>query len=447
MGPFKIIIAEDDKWYSKLLHHHLSLNPEYEVTVVNTGAELMKVLHLKPDVVTLDYSLPDTNGAKLLKIIKAEYPTTEVVIVSGQADVNTAVDLLRKGAYDYIVKDSETKDRIWKEIMNIRENRELRDEVEQLRMEVGKKYNFSKNIIGSSAPIKKVFSLVEKSVKSSINVSITGETGTGKEVIAKAIHYNSERRKLPFVALNVSAVPRELIESELFGHEKGAFTGAATARVGKFEEAKKGTLFLDEVGEMDMNMQVKLLRVLQERELTRVGGVGTVKVQCRIICATHRNLKEEVKKGAFRQDLYYRLIGLPIELPPLRDRKEDTILLARHFIEAFSKENKFPKKQLTEAARTKLLSYAFPGNVRELKAIVDLSMVLSEGDAIDAEHITFHSDPSDDLSFGEMTLREYNHKILDHYLHKYDNNVLKVAETLDIGKSTIYRMVKEAAEV
>ena len=444
MKPFRIVIAEDDKWYAELLQYHLALNPDYEVSTVESGKDLLKVLPERPDVITLDYALPDYNGAVLLKRIKSECPNTEVVMVSGQEDVNTAVELLREGAYDYIVKDDEAKNRLWKTLNNIRENQALREEVEHLREEVGKKYDFSKTIVGSSAPIKKVFTVLEKAVKSSINVSITGETGTGKEVIAKAVHYNSDRKKQPFIAINVSAIPSELIESELFGYEKGAFTGAVGQRIGKFEAAKKGTLFLDEVGEMDLNMQVKLLRVLQERELVRIGGDKTIPVECRIICATHRDLQEAIKDGSFRQDLYFRLMGLPVNLPPLRERKEDIILLARHFINAFAKENGFPTKQLSENANNKLLAHYFPGNVRELKAVIDLAMVLSDEDTIDGEHITFHaSNPSNDLAFTEMTMREYNHMILRHFLDKYDNNIMKVAEKLDIGKSTIYRMLKE----
>lgn len=441
---FKIFIAEDDIWYGELLQYHLSLNPDYKVSKFTTGEALLSKMSEVPDIVSLDYSLPDMNGGEILDRIKVISPSTDVVIVSGQEDVGTAIDLLKKGAYDYLVKNEETKDRLWNTISRIKENRALKKEVAQLRKEVVKKYDFSKTIIGSSSGIKKVFSLMEKASKTNINVSIVGETGTGKELIAKAIHYNSDRRKQPFVAFNVSAVPSELIESELFGHEKGAFTGAVGRRIGKFEEAENGTLFLDEIGEMDQNMQAKLLRVLQERELTRVGGSGTIKITCRIISATHRDLLKEVNTGNFRQDLYFRLIGLPVELPPLRERKEDLILLTKHFIEKFAKENDYTLKKLSEVANGKLLKYSFPGNVRELKAIIDLAMVMSDEDTIESEHIQFHqSDPVNDLSFSEMTLRNYNYKILQYFLQKYNNNVLKVANILDIGKSTIYRMLKE----
>jgi len=230
----------------------------------------------------------------------------------------------------------------------------------------------------------------------------------------------------------------------LFGHERGAFTGAQTRRKGKFEEAGKGTIFLDEVGEMDANMQAKLLRVLQEKELVRVGGHEVVKLKCRVIVATHRNLLEEVKKGNFRQDLYYRLLGLPIELPPLRERREDILILAKFFINQFVQENGMPKRQLSEKANNKLTCYNYPGNIRELKAIIELAAVLTDGELIEPEHINFPStDPLSELLMENKSLKEYNLKIIKHFLEKHNNNVIKAASDLQIGKSTIYRMLKE----
>jgi len=343
----------------------------------------------------------------------------------------------------YIVKDNEIKNRIWNTIKNIKENLTLRDEIRTLRAEIGKKYEFTKSIIGNSSSIKQVFTLMEKAVKTNITVSITGETGTGKEVVAKAIHYNSARNKKPFVTINVSAVPEELIESEMFGHEKGAFTGAQAMRIGKFEEADKGTLFLDEIGEMSLNMQAKLLRVIQEREFSRVGGNAVIKTDVRIIVATHRNLMEEVNKGNFREDLYYRLLGLPIVLPPLRDRESDIILLAKHFINEFCQENGMEKLNLSKEAQEKLLKYPYPGNVRELKAIIELAAVMANSNTIEAADINFQrSSTMNDLMMEELTLNEYNRRIINSFLKKYDDNILLVAKKLDIGKSTIYRMKK-----
>jgi DNA-binding NtrC family response regulator len=298
-------------------------------------------------------------------------------------------------------------------------------------------------IIGKSDAIERVFALIEKASKTNITVSITGETGSGKEMVAKAIHYNSDRHKMPFVAVNVAAIPRDLVESELFGHEKGSFTGAITRRIGKFEEADKGTLFLDEIGELDINLQAKLLRVLQEREITRIGSSGVTPINVRIIVATHKNLLEEVRNKNFREDLYYRLIGLPILLPPLRDRGNDIVILAKNFTDNFCRENKLPRKTLSPEAQQKLLSYAFPGNVRELKSVVELSVVMSDTDTILPEHITLNATASiNDLLNRETTLKEFEIQIIQHYLDKYNKDVLLVARKLDVGKSTIYRMIQ-----
>jgi len=442
---FKIFIAEDDKWYSEILRYHLELNPDYVVKTFESGKKLLASLYEKPDVITLDYSLPDYNGDELLGILKKDAPDTEVVIISGQEDISTAVELLKHGAYDYLVKDDDTKDRLWKTIIHIRENQRLKEEIVHLRKEVKKKYDFEKSIKGNSPGLKKIFGLIEKAVKTNITVSIKGETGTGKEVVAKAIHYHSDRSKLPFVAINVSAIPNELIESELFGHEKGAFTGAHSRRKGKFEEAGKGTIFLDEIAEMNPSMQSKLLRVLQEREVVRVGSNETIKLNCRIIVATHKDLADEVKAGTFRQDLFYRLLGLPIEIPALRERKEDVLLLAKHFIIEFCKESGMSAKSLSENANAKLLSYAYPGNIRELRAVVELGVVLADGDIIASENINFpSSDPLSNLTLEEKSLKEYNEVIIRHFLNKYNNNVVEAAKALEIGKSTIYRMLKES---
>jgi DNA-binding NtrC family response regulator len=343
-----------------------------------------------------------------------------------------------------LVKDDETKEKIWQTILHIKNQTNLKKELDQLREEVQRKYDFSKTIKGTSPEIEKVFSLIEKTITNDITVSITGETGTGKEVVAKAIHYNSKRKSEPFVAINVTAIPSELIESELFGHERGAFTGAQTRRKGKFEEAGKGTLFLDEIGEMDLSMQSKLLRVLQEREVVRVGGNESVQLKCRIIVATHRDLAQEVKKSTFRQDLYYRLLGLPIDLPPLRKRGNDIIILAKHFVKEFSKHNNITSKKLSKEAVEKLLAYNYPGNIRELKAVIDLSIVLSDDDDILAENLNFPTaDSLGDMLMEERSLKEYTRDIIDHFLNKYNNNVVEAARALNIGKSTIYRVLKD----
>ena len=393
---FKIFVVEDDDWYNRLLVHNLSLNPDYEVISYFNGHDCLANLHQKPDLITLDYRLPDMNGIEILKAIKRENNDIQVILISEQSDIEVVVDLLKEGAYDYIVKSKDIRERLLNTVSNIRKLFYFEDELTILRREVQQKYSFQNTIIGNSKAIKKVFELIDKAVRTNITVSVTGETGTGKELVAKAIHYNSSRKNKAFIAVNVAAVPSELIESELFGHEKGAFTGAANRRIGKFEEADEGTLFLDEVAEMEKTFQAKLLRALQEKEITRVGSNKSVKTDCRIIVATNKNLLEEVRNGNFRQDLYYRLFGLTIELPPLRERGNDIPLLARHFISEFCKENDLELRELSPSALNKLMGYTFPGNIRELKSVVELAATLANGTEIKDEQILLGSndDPS-----------------------------------------------------
>ena len=444
----KIFVVEDDPAYIKFLQYVLSLNPDFEVIIFENGKDCIANLHLKPSVITLDYSLPDMPGEKVLKEIKSFDSNIPVIVISAQEKIGTAVELLKLGAYDYITKDEETKDRLINTVNNARKNVSLIREIDTLRQEIGEKHEFSKSIIGNSSAIKNVFSMLEKAVKSNITVSISGETGTGKEVVAKAVHYNSKRRKNPFIAVNIAAIPKELIESELFGHEKGAFTGAATRRIGKFEEAEGGTLFLDEIGELDLNLQSKLLRALQEKEIVRIGGNQVIKLNVRILTATHKDLAEEVQKGSFREDLYYRLLGLPIHLPPLRDRGNDIIILAKHFLKIFVKENELNELSISTEAKEKLMKYSFPGNVRELKSIIELAAVMADTNEITEHDINFKSiNREASLLFEELTLKDYTYRIINHFLKKYDDNVILVAQKLDIGKSTIYRYLKEIEEI
>ncbi len=443
MNPFRIFVIEDDVFYGELLKRHLSLNPDNEVFHFETGKECLQNMYLKPSMISLDYRLPDLTGMEVLKKLNEEYSDVPVIIVSGQEDIKTALDLLRKGAYDYFVKDINTKDRLWNAANKIKENLSLKSQIDELKTEIVKKYEFGKIIKGKSAVVMSVFSLMEKAVKSIITVSITGETGTGKELVAKAIHYNSVQKNHRFVGINVSAIPKDLVESELFGHEKGAFTGAVARKIGKFELASKGTLFLDEIAEMDLNMQTKLLRVLQEKEITRVGGNSDIKINARIIVATNKNLVEEVKKGNFREDLYYRLLGLPIKLPSLRSRGNDILILAKYFADGFCKENSFDRKEISGAAKEKLIKYPYPGNVRELRAVMELSVVLADEGNIEEYHINFNSTHSlSNFIMEDMTLAEYDKKIIKYFLEKNNNNVVLTAKLLGIGKSTIYRLLK-----
>ncbi len=445
--PLKIFVVEDNEWYNKLLVHTLSLNPDYEIKSFFNAKDFLDSLYEVPEIVTLDYRLPDLSGLEVLKRIKQEYSDIQVILISEQEDIGMAITLLKHGAYDYITKSEDIKERLLNTVQNIRKDLGLKSELNSLRREIQKKYDFRKTILGESQSVKGVFELIEKALGTNITVTISGETGTGKELVAKAIHYNSKRKDSSFVAVNVSAIPAELIESELFGHEKGSFTGAIARRIGRFEEADGGTLFLDEVGDMQMNMQAKLLRVLQEKEIVRIGSNKPVKTDCRIIVATNRNLKEEVKKGNFREDLYYRLLGLQIELPPLRERGGDILILARHFIEAFCNENDLPLKKLSVQSQNKLMKYHFPGNVRELKSIIELAVTLSDTNEIEpSDLVRDQDDPLSLIGNDNLTLREYELKIIKATLKKYSNDIKATAEKLNIGVSTIYRLLKEENE-
>jgi two-component system, NtrC family, response regulator AtoC len=444
MDPYKIYIVEDDPWYGEILEYHLSLNPDFLITRFTNGKDFLASLHKKPDLITIDFSLPDFTGDKLYAKIREVNEHVPVIVISGQEDIPIAVNFLKMGVTDYLIKDDNTKDILWNSIAKARETGKLKKEVENLKEELGQKYTFEKSLIGQSPALQKIFAMMNKAVETTINVSVNGETGTGKEVVAKAIHYNSDRKRKNFVAVNMAAIPRELIESELFGYEKGAFTGALARKTGKFEEANQGTIFLDEIAELDLSLQSKLLRVLQEREVVRVGGNECVKLDVRLIVASHKNLAEEVKKGLFREDLYYRIIGLPIELPPLRERGNDVLILAKHFAEEFVKENKLACPVFRQDAKDKLLRYNYPGNVRELKAMTELAVVMCDGKEITADDISYTTAKGNETFMAEeKTLRQYTCDIVKYYIKKYNNDVITTADKLDIGKSTIYKMIQQ----
>lgn len=438
----KIFVLEDDLWYSQFLSYHLSLDETHEVIAFSSVNEFLHSLSEAPDIVTLDYHLPGFDGEMILNRILEASPNTYTIVISGQEDISKAVNTIKQGAYDYIVKNEDTKERLWSIVEKIKQHIALKNEIEALRKEVNQKQEIGKEIVGSSEPIQKIFKLVQKAAANNINLIITGETGTGKEFTAKAIHQRSNRANKPFVAVNISAIPSQLLESELFGHDEGAFTGATHRHIGKFEEAHSGTLFLDEIGEMSYELQSKLLRVLEDREVARVGSNTSFLVDVRVVAATHRNLVEEVRKGNFREDLYYRLLGMQIHLPPLRERGHDLLLIAQKVLQTFCKENNMPAKSFTTNAQKKLLKHNYPGNVRELKAIVELAAVLSETTNITPEDIQLPEKIFSPIS-EEKTLDEYIADTVQKYLDKYNYNVLCVADKLKIGKSTIYRMIRK----
>jgi two-component system response regulator AtoC len=380
----------------------------------------------------------------LLARLRQRWPEVPVIVLSAQSKIATAVQLLKAGATDYLVKDDNAKDVLWNAIQRLRETSSLREQVKRLEDQLQNKYDFSKILKGHSPAIAGLFGLMEKAAQTPVNVSITGETGTGKELVAKAIHMKSGRHQKPFVAVNMAAIPAELLESELFGHEKGAFTSAVARKIGRFEEANGGTLFLDEIGDLNPAIQSKLLRVLQEREMQRVGGNERIRLDVRLITATHKSLSEEVRLNNFREDLYYRIIGLPLLLPPLRERGSDVLFLAKHFVDEFCQEYHKPAIGLAPAAQDKLRAYHYPGNVRELKTIIELAAVLSDGHEIGPADIMF-APAGRETGFldAEKTLRQYTRSIVRHYLTKYQDNVPLVAQKLDVGKSTIYKMIQD----
>jgi DNA-binding NtrC family response regulator len=443
MSVFKIFIVEDDPWYAQILKHQISMNPDFEVSIFSNGKSCLEQLYQKPNAITIDFHLPDMKGEQLIDSIKATNNEIPLIVISGQEEISVAVDLLKKGISDYIIKNDNTKTFIWNALLKIFENQKLKDELETLHDKLETRYDFENTILGKSKAINSIYSLIEKATKSNISISVTGETGTGKEIVAKAIHYNSERKRKPFIALNMGAIPSELIESELFGHEKGAFTGANSRKIGKFEEANGGTIFLDEIAELDLNVQSKLLRVLQEREIVRLGSNTPIKFDARLITATHKNLTDEVNKGHFRKDLFYRILGLPIELPPLRDREKDILILAKSFSNSFAKENKLNSITISREAQEKLLKYNFPGNVRELKSVIELACIMCNNSIIEPQHINFNSLKLDEIHLiQEKSLKEYNIDIISFFLKRYNSNVVQVANKLNIGKSTIYNMIK-----
>jgi DNA-binding NtrC family response regulator len=439
---YKIFIVEDNELYAQVLKKQL-VNDQFQVKVFYNGKDCIANLSEKPHIITLDYTLPDMTGQQVLKEIQQKLPDTHVIVISAQENINTAIELMKNGAYDYIMKAPDTREKLSNIIKNIYKSDQLKTENILLKDAVKEKYSFRKLIKGNSREIDHVFELMEKAIQTQISVSVSGETGTGKELVAKGIHYNSKRSTKPFVAVNVSAIPETLVESELFGHEKGAFTGADFRKTGKFEQANSGTLFLDEIADLDIAIQAKLLRVIQEREITRLGGSENIPLDVRIITATHKNLSNLVAEGKFRQDLYYRLLGLPIELPPLRERGNDIILLAKYFVDEFCKENEMGPKSISDEAKKVLLAYHFPGNIRELKAVMELACVMTNRDVIKPSHLNMNVDDSvQNLLANEKTLDEYNNEIIKHFLNKYNQNVRLVASKLGIGKSTIYRMLQ-----
>ncbi|NUM32481.1 MAG: sigma-54-dependent Fis family transcriptional regulator [Bacteroidetes bacterium] len=383
----KIFIVDDNPMYAAAIENSLK-EFDYEVKVFYNGADLLNHLNENPDIVTLDYNLPDFTGMDLLKKITKNYSQISTIMLSGQEDLQTVVDTYNNGAKNYIIKNDNAIVELKNAIKNLVSSISLKQEVEVLREEITDRNKYS-NIVGESSAIFKVLKLIQRVEKTDSLVMITGDSGTGKEVVAEAIHINSLRRKKPFVAVNLAAIPTHLIEDELFGHEKGAFTGAVSKRIGKFEEAEGGTIFLDEIGELEISLQTKLLRVLQEKNITRLGSNKLINLNVRIVTATNKNLSEQVKLGKFREDLYYRIQGFLIHLPKLRERGNDIIVLAKHFLNLFTHKHKIAPKQFDESAINAMLKHNWPGNVRELIAFVERTALMSDSNIITKNDLIF----------------------------------------------------------
>ncbi len=384
----KIFLIEDDAITGKTTQKALEQESSYDVTWFDSGEACIQNLYQKPEIVVIDYNLPGMSGIEILKTIRERNPEIITIILSGQQTAEVVVEAYDLGADHYIIKSENSIIDLKNSIKNLSKSVNLKKEVEVLRQEIIDRNKYHR-IIGESQQVLKTLKMVQKVENNSILVMISGESGTGKELVANAIHYNSPRKKRSFIPVNIAAIPEDLIESELFGHEKGAFTGAVSRSIGKFEEANGGTIFLDEIGEIDQTLQTKLLRVLQDGKIYRLGSNREIQLDVRIVAATNKNLAQLVKDGKFREDLYYRLQGFLIHLPPLKERGNDIILLAKNFLQQFCEKSKMPLKSFTKEALEAMLNYSWPGNIRELKFLVERAALIADSDRIGEEDLVF----------------------------------------------------------
>jgi DNA-binding NtrC family response regulator len=440
----RILIIDDEGEMRELLAKVLEKNG-YQVTAAADGGHALDLLEKEPmDLVVTDVRMPGMDGMEALKAIKELNPDTGVIVMTAFGSIDQAVQAVKEGAHDYISKPFKI-DEMLLTIRNALEERRLRREVTALRHELRTRYHFE-NLIGKSRAMQEVFRLIEQVAGSRSTVMIYGKSGTGKELVARAIHYNSLRSTKAFVPVNCAAIPSELLESELFGHEKGAFTGAIATKVGKFELANGGTLFLDEVGSMRLDLQAKILRALQEREIERVGGIRTIKIDVRVLAATNRDLKKAVEEGTFRDDLYYRLTVVDITLPDLKDRQEDIPLLANHFAQRFAQESNPNIREISKEAMGILLSYPWPGNVRELENVIERAVTLGRGPAILASdlppHLPGSAGPVERALTHEASLEELERDYIQAILRRTKGHQIRAASILGIDRRTLYRKIR-----
>jgi two-component system nitrogen regulation response regulator NtrX len=428
----------------------------YEFLGAATGQDGLAVAEREaPDLVFLDIKMPGMDGLEVLQRLRTAHETLPVVMISGHATVSTAVEATRLGAFDFIEKPL-ASERVLVTIRNALDRSRLADENRSLKRVMEVRHQ----IVGESAALKKVTEAVRRAAPTNATVLISGESGVGKELVARAIHRNSLRSRERFVQVNCAAIPDDLIESELFGHEKGSFTGATEKQIGKFEQADKGTIFLDEVGDMSLKTQAKVLRVLQEGEVERLGSSRTIKVDVRVLAATNKRLDEEIDKGTFREDLYFRLAVIPVSVPPLRERREDIPLLVRHFVDLFSRDNNFRPKRVTPAAMDVLQRYRWKGNIRELRNTVERLIIMTPTDTIDLADLpeSIRNDtasPPAGARGGETdpikagTLREHKElserQFLVQKLRETGWNISKTAELIDTPRSNLYKKLEQYA--
>ena len=444
---FRILVADDEKNVRAGLAEAMKMDG-YDIVQAEDGQTALKaLLKTEIDLVIADLRMPKLSGAELLKKVSAAYPTVPVIILTGHGTVDNAVQAMRDGAYDFLTKpvDLERLGMLVKRALErrelIRKHRELQEEIQRLERRK------SGEMLGKSLAITRIFERIEQVAPTRAGVLITGESGTGKELVANAIHAQSPRKNAPFIKVHCAALPESLLESELFGHEKGAFTGAASQRKGRFELADGGTIFLDEIGEIDKFTQVKILRVLQEKEFERVGGEKTLTVDVRILAATNRNLENETANGNFRQDLYYRLNVVNIAMPPLRERVEDIALLAAQFIKESAAENGKDIQGIGPKALTRLQAYSWPGNIREFRNIIESAVVLGKGKYIDIEDLPSHIREGSDDSIVAVPVgipfTEVEKLVLRANINVFGGNKSRAADALGIGRRTLHRKIQE----
>ncbi len=444
----KILIIDDEKYILDSLKDALE-DEGYFVLTALSGYEGIKIIQTEhPDVVLLDIWLKDIDGIEVLKRVKDYDPDLPVIMISGHGTIETAVQCTKLNAYDFLEKPLNLE-KVLITIKNTLEYKRIKEENKFLKKSILK----DEIILGNSPPIKKLLELIDKIAPTDSWVLITGENGTGKELVAKLIHKKSKRRDKPFVDVNCAAIPEELIESELFGHEKGSFTGAIEQKKGKFDLAHQGTLFLDEIGDMSLKTQAKILRILQEQKFERVGGTEIIEVDVRVIAATNKNLEEEIKKGNFREDLYYRLNVVPIHVPPLRERKEDIPILANYFLNKFSYERDGKNRKLTDSAIEVLKNYHWPGNVRELKNLMERLVILVDKEIIDEKDILNHikiqktyTNGLDEILSKFSNLNDavkYFEKIfIERKIKENNGNISKTAKEIGMTRRNLYRKLK-----